>query len=174
MHPPILLIGNLFFETIHEFFFPCSSLIVGGDFNCYESTSDKFGGNVSIHSEYVDLKSDFRLVDVWRKRNPKARKFTWFNANFSFGSHLDKFLITKDLLPSVEKCDILPCPFSDHDCVLLAFDVPEGIKYGPGVWKLNNSLLDDEDFCDLIRKAISDHILVQSRYFDSICDWGSF
>ena len=163
-----------FFETIHEFFFPCSSLIVGGDFNCYESASDKFGGNVSIHSEYVNLKSDFRLVDVWRKRNPKAREFTWFNANFSIGSRLDKFLITKDLLPSVDKCDILPCPFSDHDCVFLAFDVPEGIKYGPGVWKLNNSFLDDKDFCDLIRKTISDHILVQSRYFDSICDWWEF
>ena len=35
--------------------------------------------------------------------------------------------------------DISPCPISDHDFVSLVFDTT-GVKRGPGVWNLNNSL----------------------------------
>ena len=61
-----------FFDSINDFFIPASALIIGGDFNCYESSLDKFGGNVSIRNEYASILSDFALVDVWRKLNPRA------------------------------------------------------------------------------------------------------
>ena len=53
-------------------------------------------------------------------------------------------LISKDLFQSFFYCNIRPGPLSDHDFVSFVFDVPESIKHGSGVWKLNNSLLDDE------------------------------
>ncbi|CAH3157090.1 unnamed protein product [Pocillopora meandrina] len=34
-----------------------------------------------------------------------------------------------------------------------------GIKRGPGVWNLNNSLLKDKDFCTSIEKLIDCHLL---------------
>ena len=46
MHPPILLNEN-FSESLHEFFFPTDLIIIGGDFNCYESNINKLNGNVS-------------------------------------------------------------------------------------------------------------------------------
>ena len=46
--PPILLIANLFTNLFMIFFIPASALVIGGDFNCYETALDKFGGNVSI------------------------------------------------------------------------------------------------------------------------------
>lgn len=49
-------------------------------------------------------------------------KFTWFNANLSIGSCLDKFLSSKDLVQSVDRCDITPCPLSDHNFVSFVFD----------------------------------------------------
>ena len=55
--PTNLTQRKMFYETLHEFFLPCSALIVGGDFNCYDNAFDKFGGNVSIHNQYSDLKS---------------------------------------------------------------------------------------------------------------------
>ena len=157
-----------FYDSLSDFFFPCAALIVGGDFNCFDNELDKFGGNISIQKEYADLKTDFRLLDVWRKLHP-----TWFNADKSIGSRLDKFLISKDLFQSCFHSNITPCPLSDHDFVSFVFDVPEGIKHGPGVWKLNNSLLDDEKFCALIRKTISDHIDFLLA-FENILDWWEF
>ena len=47
------------------------------------------------------------------------------------------------------------------------------IKHGPGVWKLNNSLLSDEKFCGLIRETILEHIEFLSA-FESIQAWWDF
>ena len=45
MLPPMLLIGNLFYDSLHELFIPASALIIGGDFNCYDNANNKFGCN---------------------------------------------------------------------------------------------------------------------------------
>lgn len=96
-----------------------------------------------------------------------------FNADLAIGSRLDKFLISKDLSSSTVGCDITPCPLSDYDFVCFVFEVPESIKHGPGVWKLNISLLDNARYCDLIEKTISDHLAFLS-VFPSIQDWREF
>lgn len=171
--PTNLTDQKTFYESLHDFLFPCSALIIGGDFNCYDNALDKFGANVSIHKEYADLKTDFHLVDVWRKQHPNSREFTWFNANLSIGSCLDKFLISKDLMSSTVGCDITPCPLSDHNFVSFVFDVPESVKHGLGVWKFNNSLLEDNLYCDFIRKTISYHLEFLLAFL-TIQDWWEF
>ena len=50
--------GNCFLRSLHRFFFTRASLIVCGDFNCYENVSDKFGGNPILTSEFANLKSN--------------------------------------------------------------------------------------------------------------------
>ena len=75
-----------FFDSLHEFFFPAD---FGGDFNCYEHEMDKLGGNISIADYLTDFCSSFGLIDCWRKLHPRARELTWFNSDFSIGSHLD-------------------------------------------------------------------------------------
>ena len=163
-----------FYDSLHEFFISgASALIIGGDFNCYDNALDKFGGNVSIHHELVSLKSDSTLVDAWRKLHPRAREFTWFNHDSSIASRLDKFLVSKDLFSTDCECEISPCPLSDHDFVSFVFDIPECIKRGPGVWKFNNSLLDDKTFCDRIRILIANHIDFLS-VFSSSQEWWEF
>ena len=171
--PTNLAERKTFFDSLHDFFIPSSAIIIGGDFNCYDNTLDKFGGNVSIHKEYEPLKNDFALVDVWRNLHPASREFTWFNSSRSIGSRLDKFLISKELLSPGIKCDISPCPISDHDFVSLVFDIPTGVKRGPGVWNLNNSLLKDKNFCTSIEKLIDCHLLFLPS-FASLQDWWEF
>jgi len=117
-----------FYDSLHEFFIPSAAFIVGGDFNCYDNALDKFGGNVSIHHEYDFFKRSFALLDVWRKLHPIEREFTWFNSNLSIASRLDKFLISKDLFSLASKCQISPCPLSDHDFVSLVFEILDCIK----------------------------------------------
>ena len=148
MLPLIVPIENLFTHLSTNFLFR-PLLVIGGDFNCYENALDKFGGNISIDKACSSLRSDFVLVDAWRKLHPHAREFTWFSHGHSIASRLDKFFVSRDLFTSDCQCEISPCPLSDHDFVSFVFEIPDAIKRGPDVWKFNNSLLDDKIFVKL-------------------------
>ena len=101
--PAVLTERKVFFESLHQFFLPAGEIILGGDFNCYESQLDKFGGNVSVGEYLADFRKSFNLVDVWRRQNPKRRVMTWFNSDLSIGSRLDKFFLTQNLVQFVKR-----------------------------------------------------------------------
>lgn len=162
-----------FLENVHEFFIPTSSRIICGDFNCYESDLDKFGGNANVCHAISEFKNNFHLTDIWRKLHPKSREFTWFNSDPSIASVLDKFYISSDLTQFVSSLSISPCCFSDHDSVALVINYPTRAPQGPGLWKFNNSLLSDTDFCDHLSSRISDLSVCISR-FSSIAEWWEF
>ena len=171
--PTNLTDKKLFFESLHEFFIPASAFVIGGDFNSYENALDKFGGNVLIRNECKSLRSDFVLVHAWHKLHPHACKFTWFNHNYSIASRLDKFFVSKDLFSPACQCEISPCPLSNHDFVSFNFQIPDAVWRGPGVWKFNNSLLEDKNFCELIHNLIQSHISYFAA-FASPQNWWEF
>ena len=70
-------------------------------------------------------------------------------------------------------CSILLCCFSDHDFVHLHINSAGVILKGPGVWKFNNSLLSDTDFCSFISDRITDLSSCIS-VFESAYDWWEF
>lgn len=162
-----------FFSGLHEFFIPAEGLILGGDFNCYESALDKLGGNVNINNEFKELKSSFHLVDVWRRSHPGVREFTWFNSDYSIASRLDKFYLSSNIASLFLSSSIIPCCYSDHDYVNLHLDFSRFFPRGPGLWKFNNSLLDDPDFCDYVRSRIAD-LSSSISCFQSILLWWDF
>lgn len=47
-------------------------------------------------------------------------------------------------------CDIIPFPLSDHCALLFTFSIPDVIPPGPGLWKLNVSILQDVDYTKFI------------------------
>ena len=149
---------STFYLSLHQYFFPHSRVVVGGDLNCYDSALDKFGGNISLCADLSNFKSCFNLIDVWRSKHARASQYTWFNSDFSIGSRLDSFLVVRELADTCTSCEISPCVFSDHEFVTLDIDVTRVCDLGPGVWKFNNSLLDDRDYCDLITDLINQHL----------------
>ena len=156
-----------FFQTLHSYFFPNSELVLGGDFNCYDSALDKMG-TVRIDSSLSDLKSSCALRDAWRVKHPRERQFTWFNHNRTIASRLDSFLISRPLCSQVSDCKIWPFLRSDHDFVILDFEFTGLLKRGPGVWKINNSLLEDIHFRSSIEDLIDTfvsfrHVFSSSR-----------
>ena len=146
---------STFFLSVHQYFFPCSQIIFGGDLNCYDSA---LGGNVSLSSDLSSFKSCFKFVDAWRSKHPRVSQFSWFSSDLTIGSRLDSFLITHDFLNSLTSCKISPCAFSDHEFVTLDIDLSHVFDFGPGVWKFNNSLLDDHIYCALIADLIDQHL----------------
>lgn len=171
--PANLTERKVFFDKLHEFFIPADGLIIGGDFNSYEHELDKFGGNFSGAPYLKDFRAAFKLCDIWRKHHPKSSQMSWFNADLSIGSRLDKFFISEHLVNYATHSEISPCCLSDHDYVNLEFVFDNLIPRGPGIWKFNNSLLDDEGLCDYLTGRISDLSLCKTR-FDSITTWWDF
>ena len=52
--------------------------------------------------------------------------------------------------PNLHSSQIVPCPHSDHSAVVSSFDIPAAQSIGPGVWKLNVSLLADDEYVKLV------------------------
>ena len=171
--PTNLTDRKTFFENIHHFFLPDDFTILGGDFNCYERDLDKFGGNVSLAQYLTDFRSSLHFIDAWRKLHPRSRDVSWFNSNFSVGSRLDKFFVSRNLRNNIISSSIFPCCLSDHDFVNLHVRFDNIIHRGPGLWKFNSSLLQDSAFCDLVKSRIVDLSSVADLFSD-IKDWWEF
>ena len=151
-------------------FFPRCKIIFGGDLNCYDSALDKFRGNVSLSSELSSFKSCFNFVDVWRSKHPHMFQCSWFNSSLSIGTRLDSFLVPRELVNSLFSCEISPCIFSDHKFVTLDVYLSHLVDFGPGVWKFNNSLLEDHVYCAFITDLIDQHLSFR-QVFISVKDF---
>lgn len=162
--PTNLTDRKTFFEHLHDFFLPADAIIVGGDFNCYERDLDKFGGNISLAQYLTDFRSAFSFTDIWRTFHPCSREVSWFNSNFTVGSRLDKFFVSRNIVDMISSCAFSPCCFSDHDFIHLHANFDNAIPRSPGLWKFNNSLLADSVFCDFISQRISDLSSCISRF----------
>lgn len=156
--------------SLQSFFFTHASLIVCGDFNCYDNVCDKFGGNPILSSEFANPKSNLGLIDAWRFKNSRASQFTYFNSDLSIPSHLETFLTSRTLCEHIKSCEISPCQFADHEFVSLVVDLSSFVQQGPGIWKFNNSLLSNEIFCQKIRLAI-DAFSMFEHTFPSVVDF---
>lgn len=50
----------------------------------------------------------------------------------------------------MSSCDFVSCPYSDHCALLFSVFVPGIVPPGPGLWKLNVSILNEDEYVQLI------------------------
>ena len=62
------------------------------------------------------------------------------------GTRIERFYISKLICTSVTSFDTLPCTFSDHSFIRIKLATNSGINIGKSYWKLNEELLEDENF----------------------------
>ena len=142
---------------IHNF--DTDNIIMGGDFNCpLNPILDKRGGNLmprqSVINAIESLQWELDLHEIWRIKNPTERSFTWSQPEPLVLSRLDYWLISNSISDNVCDVDIIPSIKTDHSAIKIDFkDVGDGVK-GPGLWKLNCSLLRDEVYVDEINHMI--------------------
>ena len=163
----------MFFRSLHEYFLSSDVLIIAGDYNCYDHNLDQFGGNFVPTKCLTDFRSAFSLNDVWGKLHSRLCHCTWFNSDFSIVSRLGNFFVSENFMPSVVSCEISPCVFSDHYFVCLSFQATGNNLRGPGIWKFNNSLLNDDVFCNYISNCIN-HLANCLQLFPSVKVWWDF
>ena len=57
----------------------------------------------------------------------------------------------------MKECNIIPVSFSDHSAVSFNSQSHDFIKRGPGFFKFNNSLLDDQCFVEVLSGKIPEY-----------------
>ena len=72
---------------------------------------------------------------------------------------LDYFFLSKSFQHLTSDVKIVSSIFSDHSALsaLICTDEKQS-KRGPGFWKLNNSLLTDKSYVELITKSIPEYV----------------
>ena len=134
------------------------NLIIGGDWNISLQAIDKKGGNPWKPTVSRDLlmtmMKEFDLVDVYREKNPTNKSYTYESKALKLRSRIDFFLIPQHQISWVEQIETVVSNAPDHKAVKLKLNGSNN-KRGPGLWKFNNSLLDDEDYVTLIRENYS-------------------
>ena len=151
-----------FFESVLKMLlsFECEECVWGGDFNfVLDVQKDKQGGRPVTHEKSLEkakyIIDSLDLVDIWRMLNPDARHFTWRRSCPEIKCRLDFFLISSSLIPAVTSADVLTGFKSDHSLIILTL-MNNSNPRGPGFWKLNASLLADEEYIDLIKKTVNE------------------
>ena len=109
-------------------------------------------------------------MDIWCYLHPDVSGFTWSRWNGSIASQIDLCGVPYVWVSSVSACDLVPCPFSDHCALSLSLSVPDVVPPDPGLWKLNTSILSDEEYCDLITTAWRNWRFSVTR-FPSLAKW---
>lgn len=109
-------------------------------------------GSIEI---FNTLLHESTTVDMWRYRYPDRRGYTRRQLvnNKLKQSRIDHILMSNSLLSYVQNTYIRMSTYSDHDMVISKLDITD-IEKGPGLWIMNNSHLNDEDYTEQIKELI--------------------
>lgn len=144
------------------------SYIIGGDFNTVlNEKMDKKIGRTDTHklcrNKIKHIIETFNLIDIWRVTHPSLRQYTWHSSHKPpIFCRLDYFLISENLRNYVISSKHTTSYKSDHSLVTLCIDMIN-ISRGPGYFKINNSLLLDAEYKDIINKNIDETASLNSN-----------
>ena len=167
---------DTFFEYVRDQVDALFPTIICGDFNTVWDRAVDRRGSTSSDSERESsmvlrsLFHDFAVFDVWRRLHPDGRSFSWTRPDGLMASRIDLFGFPSVWGHLVHLCDIVPCPFSDHDAVCLTASLPEPFTRGPGRWLFNVSLLQNPSFTAAL-KTMWLKWQAKKQTFSSIQNW---
>jgi len=145
-----------FLDRVVEWVDPSIPTVLCGDFN---TVFDRQVDRVGSVGDDVSRESTLALVrlfeaccatDIWRYLHPSSSGFTWTRPDGSVSSRIDLVGCPFVWVSSVLSCDIYPCPFSDHCALVFSVSVPDVVPPGPGLWKLNTSILEEEGYTSAV------------------------
>ena len=149
--------------------------LIIGDFNCVLSAQDtERNFNDKKCPALNDLVRSFNYADAFRIVKPNAVEYTFHRPKCA-ASRLDRFYVPQYLLPHVKDVHH-HASLVDHHYGVLELELPslESVPTSPRsqqlYWKLNSSILQDEDFIEnfsvMYRKIKS-----EVDYYDDIASW---
>ena len=95
------------------------------------------------------------LIDIYRAFHPKTINFTFFSSAHGTFSRIDHILGHKSSLSKFKKIEIIPVIFSDHNAVRLDLNCRKKTIKNSNIWRLNNTLLNNQQIIEEIKKKKS-------------------
>ena len=134
-----------------------SNTIIVGDFNTLLTTMDR-STKQKINKETQTLNDTIDhlgLIDIYKTFHPKTMNFTIILSSHRTFSRIDHILGHKFCLGKLQKSEIIPSIFSDHNAVRLDVNYrkKKSIKT-PNIWRLNSTLLNNQQIIEEIKKEI--------------------
>ena len=94
------------------------------------------------------------LIDIYRTFHPKTINFTFFSSAHGTFSRIDHILVHKSSFGKFKKIEILPSISSDHNVVRLDVNYRRKSIKNSNIWRLNNTLLNNQQITEEIKKEI--------------------
>ena len=145
--------------------------ILAGDFNfCMDIKLDRITLTTRLrnHTKCREIVCGFaeenNLVDAWRAVNPYARKYTFDRTNPPSKSRIYFFLVSESLLNTASglKAEITDGYLADHKMVQVELELSASPR-GRSFWKLNNALLKEDGFVEMIQSSIPRILEINNR-----------
>ena len=131
-----------------------SKSVIAGDWNITLNPIDKRGGQpwkaTNYRNSIKNLMEELNLIDIYRQTHPSTKSFTYESKPLNLKSRIDFFLISRPLSSCVKNTEIRTSIAPDHKSIFLNIEVGNEFSRGPGLWKFNNTLLEDENYKILI------------------------
>ena len=133
-----------------------NNTIIVGDFNTPltpmdRSTKQKINKETQVLNYTID---QLDLIYVYRTFYPQIMNFTSFSSAHGNFSRIDHILDHKSSLGKFKKIEIIPSIFSDHNAVRSGVNYRRKTIKNPNIWRLNNTLLNNQQITEEIKKEI--------------------
>ena len=154
------------FSTLHE---ADHTNLIMGDFNFVDLDVDK-GKNMDARDRMIkpiwdNILCKHILVDPFRAQCPRKRIFSFTSAQGK--SRGDRLYISEDKIASVTNIRYTTTPFKTAH-KLFTFNIRNGPKIGPSTWKMNSSILEDENYTSEIEEIFEG---LQAMDIENPLDW---
>uniref|UniRef100_H9GUV3 Reverse transcriptase domain-containing protein n=1 Tax=Anolis carolinensis TaxID=28377 RepID=H9GUV3_ANOCA len=100
-------------------------------------SKDKIG---QLPKNFLNLKKEFDLQDVWRNKNPEGRDYTYYSNRHETWSRIDMIWASNSLVTKMDKINIFPRDKTDH-CPL---EIIINHKRNSWRWRLDDNLIKSE------------------------------
>ena len=133
--------------------------ILVGDFNTSLTPMD-ISSSQKINKATLDLNDtidQIDLIDICRTFHPKT-DYTFFSSAHRTFSRTDHILGHKSNLSKFKKTEIISSIFSDHNAVRLEFNYREKNVKNKNTWRLNNTLLNNQEITEEIKEEIKKYL----------------
>ena len=133
-----------------------SNTIIVGDFNTSltpmdKSTKQKISKETQTLNDTMD---QLDLTDIYKTFHPKKMNFTFFSSAHGTFPRIDHILGHKSSLGKFKKIENISSIFSNHNAVRLDVNYRKQAVKNTNTWKLNNTLLNNQQITEEIKKEI--------------------
>ena len=98
------------------------------------------------------------LIDICRTFHPKTADYTFFSSAHGTCSRIDHILGHKSSHSKFKKMEIISSIISDHNAMRLEMNYREKNVKITNTWRLNNTLLNNQDITEEIKEEIKKYL----------------